>query len=162
MNAEMLRGTSIVNSFHLKFYVNWLILLKHWHGLLQPGTFWADGVAGVTQCPISPNRSFEYVFRANARAGTFWYHSHYCALRSFHLHLARLKSKVQQLNTATAYEVPLWCMTKTIHTRHCMTSTTVCLVSLNIEMSLLIWSQSRPLSLLRTGTTLFQLSSNSP
>lgn len=35
-----------------------------------------DGVEGVTQCPIAPNNSFEYVFNADV-AGTFWYHSHF-------------------------------------------------------------------------------------
>ncbi|KAG7091761.1 hypothetical protein E1B28_008162 [Marasmius oreades] len=47
----------------------------HWHGLTQDFTNWADGTASVTQCPISPNASFEYDFKAH-HAGTFWYHSH--------------------------------------------------------------------------------------
>jgi FtsP/CotA-like multicopper oxidase with cupredoxin domain len=25
----------------------------HWHGLRQFGTNWQDGVAGVTQCPVT-------------------------------------------------------------------------------------------------------------
>ncbi|PPQ93569.1 hypothetical protein CVT25_005561 [Psilocybe cyanescens] len=49
----------------------------HWHGVLQRGgTNWADGAVGVSQCPISPNRSFLYQFNAT-EPGTFWYHSHY-------------------------------------------------------------------------------------
>ncbi|KAF5354960.1 hypothetical protein D9756_005793 [Leucocoprinus leucothites] len=48
----------------------------HWHGILQKGTSPMDGVAGVTQCPIAPNNSFEYVFNADV-AGTYWYHSHF-------------------------------------------------------------------------------------
>ncbi|PPQ88840.1 hypothetical protein CVT25_010439 [Psilocybe cyanescens] len=49
----------------------------HWHGVLQHGgTNWADGTVGVSQCPISPNRSFLYQFNAT-EPGTFWYHSHY-------------------------------------------------------------------------------------
>jgi iron transport multicopper oxidase len=32
----------------------------HWHGLLQAGTTFADGPAGVTQCPIVPTDSFTY------------------------------------------------------------------------------------------------------
>lgn len=47
----------------------------HWHGLTQDFTNWADGVASVTQCPIAPNASFLYEFKAH-HAGTFWYHSH--------------------------------------------------------------------------------------
>ncbi|KAF8901934.1 Cupredoxin [Gymnopilus junonius] len=49
----------------------------HWHGIFQRGTAWADGAAGVTQCPIAQNRSFLYQFDVLDQAGTFWYHSHY-------------------------------------------------------------------------------------
>ncbi|KDR67203.1 hypothetical protein GALMADRAFT_1358802 [Galerina marginata CBS 339.88] len=49
----------------------------HWHGLLQRGSSWADGAAGVTQCPIAQNHSFEYAFNTGNQAGTFWYHSHF-------------------------------------------------------------------------------------
>lgn len=34
-----------------------------------------DGTAGVTQCPIAPNSSFQYSFSVDV-AGTYWYHSH--------------------------------------------------------------------------------------
>jgi len=48
----------------------------HWHGQYQRDSQWADGVPGVTQCPISPGSLFPfYQFTANP-AGTFWYHSH--------------------------------------------------------------------------------------
>ncbi|KAI1436999.1 multicopper oxidase-domain-containing protein [Xylaria sp. CBS 124048] len=50
----------------------------HWHGFLQTGTPWADGVPGVSQCPIAPGKSFTYKFRAELY-GTSWYHSHYSA-----------------------------------------------------------------------------------
>lgn len=59
-DATMLRSTSI-----------------HWHGFFQKGTAWADGPAGVTQCPIAPGNSFLYQFQAKDQAGTFWYHSHH-------------------------------------------------------------------------------------
>lgn len=49
----------------------------HWHGMNQHGTTWADGAAGVNQCPISPQESFQYQFSTTNQAGTFWYHSHY-------------------------------------------------------------------------------------
>ncbi|KAH6899598.1 laccase 2 precursor [Coprinopsis sp. MPI-PUGE-AT-0042] len=49
----------------------------HWHGMFQKGTAWADGPAGVTQCPIAPGNSFVYQFQAKSQAGTFWYHSHH-------------------------------------------------------------------------------------
>ncbi|KAJ3563162.1 hypothetical protein NP233_g9118 [Leucocoprinus birnbaumii] len=48
----------------------------HWHGILQKGTIPMDGVVGVTQCPIAPNNTFQYVFNADA-AGSYWYHSHF-------------------------------------------------------------------------------------
>ncbi|KAH7910239.1 laccase [Hygrophoropsis aurantiaca] len=49
----------------------------HWHGLAQPHSNWADGVAFVTQCPISSNDSFLHKFSVPTQAGTFWYHSHF-------------------------------------------------------------------------------------
>lgn len=48
----------------------------HWHGFLQTGTPWEDGVPGVDQCPIAPGKSYTYSFRAELY-GTSWYHSHY-------------------------------------------------------------------------------------
>ena len=71
----------------------------HWHGLYMHGPTendlrripkeasgdpirispkespWADGVPGVTQCPILPGQTFRYKFVANP-AGTHWWHSH--------------------------------------------------------------------------------------
>ncbi|KAF6749971.1 laccase 2 precursor [Ephemerocybe angulata] len=59
-DTTMLRSTSI-----------------HWHGFFQSGSAWADGPAGVTQCPIAPGHSFLYKFSVPDQAGTFWYHSHH-------------------------------------------------------------------------------------
>ncbi|KYK59001.1 ascorbase and Cu-oxidase [Drechmeria coniospora] len=50
----------------------------HWHGFLQTGKPWQDGVPAVTQCPIAPGRQFTYSFEAELY-GTSWYHSHYSA-----------------------------------------------------------------------------------
>ncbi|KAI1608527.1 Cupredoxin [Exophiala viscosa] len=50
----------------------------HWHGLLQQGTPWEDGVPGITQCPLAPGQSFTYSFKADLY-GTSWYHAHYSA-----------------------------------------------------------------------------------
>ncbi|KAJ8592033.1 laccase [Rhizopogon salebrosus TDB-379] len=49
----------------------------HWHGIVQNGTNYADGVSFVTQCPIAQNDSFLHAFDAGNQAGTYWYHSHY-------------------------------------------------------------------------------------
>lgn len=47
----------------------------HWHGLLQRGTNYMDGVPHVTQCPITPMAGFRYTFWADD-VGTYFYHSH--------------------------------------------------------------------------------------
>ena len=55
-------------------------LTIHWHGILQRNTPWMDGSPYVTQCPITANAVFKYIFVAD-HAGTFWYHSHVEAQR---------------------------------------------------------------------------------
>ena len=50
----------------------------HWHGILQTGSPWEDGVPAVQQCPIPPGKSLQYSFKADLY-GTSWYHSHYSA-----------------------------------------------------------------------------------
>jgi FtsP/CotA-like multicopper oxidase with cupredoxin domain len=50
----------------------------HWHGFLQKGTPFNDGVPAVSQCPIPPGKEYTYVFKADL-FGTSWYHSHYSA-----------------------------------------------------------------------------------
>lgn len=50
----------------------------HWHGMLQEQTPFMDGTPGVSQCPIAPESSFTYRFRAHMY-GSSWYHSHYSA-----------------------------------------------------------------------------------
>ncbi|KAK5661815.1 hypothetical protein OQA88_9917 [Cercophora sp. LCS_1] len=48
----------------------------HWHGLHMKENVLADGVPGVTQCPIAPGESMTYQFRAT-QYGSSWYHSHF-------------------------------------------------------------------------------------
>ena len=50
----------------------------HWHGMLQKGTQWMDGVPGASQCPIAPGHNLTYYFQAE-EFGTSWYHAHYSA-----------------------------------------------------------------------------------
>ncbi|RVD89195.1 uncharacterized protein DFL_000211 [Arthrobotrys flagrans] len=53
----------------------------HFHGLRQWNTTYADGVAGVTQCPIPPiegNNTMTYFWNAT-QYGSSWYHSHFRA-----------------------------------------------------------------------------------
>lgn len=45
----------------------------HWHGIRLPNAM--DGVPHVTQPPVAPGETFEYVFGL-PDAGTYWYHSH--------------------------------------------------------------------------------------
>lgn len=47
----------------------------HWHGVIQRGTNYMDGVGRITQCNILPNELFKYEFTAD-NAGTHWYHAH--------------------------------------------------------------------------------------
>ena len=53
----------------------------HWHGMHQRNSHWMDGVEHVTQCGISPETSFTYIFQAT-QSGTHWYHSHSGAQRT--------------------------------------------------------------------------------
>lgn len=48
----------------------------HWHGLNQQNTEWADGVPGISMCPVPPGGSFTHTFKATPYGSTF-YHSHY-------------------------------------------------------------------------------------
>ncbi|KAF8511284.1 laccase [Hysterangium stoloniferum] len=52
----------------------------HWHGILQRRTNYDDGPAQVTQCPIAPGHSYQYMVETGdsegGQAGTYWYHSH--------------------------------------------------------------------------------------
>lgn len=45
----------------------------HWHGIRIDNAY--DGVAGLTQQPVEPGETFEYLIKA-PDAGTFWYHPH--------------------------------------------------------------------------------------
>lgn len=45
----------------------------HWHGIRNRNDM--DGVPGLTQEPVQPNDSFDYVF-APPDSGTYWYHPH--------------------------------------------------------------------------------------
>ncbi|KAG2175616.1 hypothetical protein INT43_001263 [Umbelopsis isabellina] len=51
----------------------------HWHGMLQTGTPWMDGVPGMTGCSIPPNSSYTYEFNTTGNWGTYYWHSHHSA-----------------------------------------------------------------------------------
>ncbi|RDK47651.1 extracellular dihydrogeodin oxidase/laccase [Aspergillus phoenicis ATCC 13157] len=48
----------------------------HFHGIRQLYNNQMDGVAALTQCPVPPNSSYTYVWRAE-EYGSSWYHSHF-------------------------------------------------------------------------------------
>ena len=50
----------------------------HWHGILQTGTPFMDGVPSVSQCALAPGKSYTYTFTADSYGASF-YHSHYSA-----------------------------------------------------------------------------------
>lgn len=43
----------------------------HWHGILQKGTQYYDGVPFVTQCPIQQGNTFRYAIYLNASARNY-------------------------------------------------------------------------------------------
>lgn len=47
----------------------------HFHGIRQHHSNGMDGVVAVTQCPLAPNTTMTYRWRAT-QYGTTWYHSH--------------------------------------------------------------------------------------
>ncbi|XP_059140381.1 uncharacterized protein LOC131928383 [Physella acuta] len=53
----------------------------HWHGILQHGTPYMDGVSMVTQCPIPFNAKFTYRFKVET-SGTHFWHGHAGAQRA--------------------------------------------------------------------------------
>ncbi|THU99994.1 ferroxidase [Dendrothele bispora CBS 962.96] len=50
----------------------------HHHGLFFNGTPWMDGAQGLSECGITPGRTFDYVVPINSsgQSGTYWVHSH--------------------------------------------------------------------------------------
>ena len=50
----------------------------HWHGILQKGTPYMDGVPGIHSCPMAPGQTFTYTFQADLY-GSSWWHAHYSA-----------------------------------------------------------------------------------
>ncbi|TGO27265.1 hypothetical protein BPAE_0045g00640 [Botrytis paeoniae] len=48
----------------------------HFHGIRQNYTNQMDGVPSITQCPIAPETSFTYTWKAT-QYGSSWYHSHF-------------------------------------------------------------------------------------
>ena len=49
----------------------------HFHGILQKGTPWSDGVPGITQYPILSGDCYSYLFQLKDQYGFYWYHAHY-------------------------------------------------------------------------------------
>ncbi|QRV98963.1 Multicopper oxidase [Ceratobasidium sp. AG-Ba] len=44
--------------------------------VVNKGTPWMDGPAGITQCPIPAGSNFTYQFTVNGQYGTYWWHAH--------------------------------------------------------------------------------------
>ena len=80
-------GPTLIVTEDQKVYVNVSNQLTnegvtiHWHGMHQKGRPYMDGVAFITQAPITPGAVFQYRFDAKP-AGTHWYHSHLGAQRT--------------------------------------------------------------------------------
>ncbi|XP_057789425.1 laccase-14-like [Salvia miltiorrhiza] len=48
----------------------------HWHGVKMPRYPWTDGVDSVTQCPITPGKSFRQRVLLSDEEGTLFWHAH--------------------------------------------------------------------------------------
>ena len=71
-------NTSVVSKYALNCANRILMYLpKHWHGIFQHQSNWADGVSYVTQCPLRQQETFVQIFNVAGQSGTYWYHSHY-------------------------------------------------------------------------------------
>ncbi|KAI0234468.1 Oxidoreductase OpS5 [Lamellibrachia satsuma] len=70
---EVMEGVQVV--VHVTNHLLLEGITVHFHGVLQRGTPWMDGVGYITQCPIPPRQTFTYRFEARP-SGTHWYHSH--------------------------------------------------------------------------------------
>ena len=73
------------NSFFLFQVKNHLAsdsITIHFHGQLQKGSMWHDGIGMISSCPIAPKTSFTYRFRVNKEAGTYVYHGHIGGIRA--------------------------------------------------------------------------------
>jgi L-ascorbate oxidase len=78
----------------------------HWHGQLQRGTPFSDGVSKVTQCPVTQGFSFRYSFVAD-QPGTHLYYAHSGTSR-FGKKATRKKYLLQFLSTLTASTERWW------------------------------------------------------
>ena len=54
----------------------------HFHGQLQKGNVWHDGIGMISSCPIPPKTSFTYRLKVNQEPGTYVYHGHIGGIRS--------------------------------------------------------------------------------
>ncbi|XP_064642700.1 uncharacterized protein LOC135497005 [Lineus longissimus] len=61
---------------HIKNHMTEPATSIHFHGIVQQGTPYADGVSFVTQCPIYPGQTFAHNFNITQPGGTYWYHAH--------------------------------------------------------------------------------------
>ena len=72
----------------------------HWHGQHVVGTPWMDGVAQLTQCPITSHTNFTYNFTLD-QVGTHWYHAHNGAQRTDGLFGALIVSDTSEFDGIT-------------------------------------------------------------
>ncbi|KAF6149720.1 hypothetical protein GIB67_017453 [Kingdonia uniflora] len=54
----------------------------HWHGVRQRLTYWFDGPAYITQCPIQAGQSFKCKFTMVNQRGILFWHAHISWLRA--------------------------------------------------------------------------------
>ncbi|KAG6382194.1 laccase [Boletus reticuloceps] len=73
--------TAVVSNHMLGANCILIYFLKHFHGMFQRKSNWADGATSVTQCPLRQKETFVQKFNTTGQTGTYWYHSHYAVQR---------------------------------------------------------------------------------
>ena len=78
----------------------------HWHGQNSINRPWMDGVAQLTQCPITPYTNFTYEVTLDV-AGSYWYHAHFGPQRTDGLYGALIVTDASEFPDAAADFVDL-------------------------------------------------------
>ena len=73
----------------------------HWHGQNSINRPWMDGVAQLTQCPITPYTNFTYLVTLDP-SGTYWYHAHFGPQRTDGLYGALIVTDTSEFPDAAA------------------------------------------------------------
>lgn len=86
----------------------------HFHGVLQKGTPWSDGVPGITQYAILSGDTYKYVFQLRDQYGASWYHAHYRGYASdgiygaINIRASKVRQRPYRMITNDTETLQLW------------------------------------------------------